>query len=636
MFEISVIEVDNQKENIVLKKSINLDQNLDCFLMISSSNRNLAENLLNNALENIIDKISKEETYNDFWIALENINFFLKKWRDDSTEDEEEELDVIISILNGNNLMFSNIWKSTVYLINRNSELIELTERNENKKSFLFISNWVLANSEIIISSTVNVLKYLSKSDILDWMILSNNIENFNRNIKNILQSEIVEKNCIISSLKYKNELLVEENEKFLAVKELAVKVLDTNISKKILTKCSKIKDKISEQNKTVKNILFFSIIIFLLLTLYFIVFNWLKLSSDILKQENQAEIQLQELKDALTEASWNVSNPGIFNQNIEKAESIIKELEEKQLFANELTEAKNEIVLYKKQFNKIEIFDEKSSTVIYELEASNIEVVKVLTTSWKTYIITKKWVVWPIISGSKPKTYVFNSLNENEYFVDAWILWTDIFISTNTSKIVRFSRTNTFNFANVSQQQSWENMKQIETYNSSVYTLGENNQIMKHNYSSTAFGKWVSYLKEEDLKNLWEIIWMWIDWGFYLVKKDLSVVKFFSSPYRLESLTVSNLPKNYELEEWSRFEIKAGPNLNYVYMLLNNKIFIFNTNTKDIKSTRNLTYIWQIEWANNKIIDFFVEKDWEIIILNNKWIYKTTFEEADWKLILK
>ena len=83
--------------------------------------------------------------------------------------------------------MFSNIWKSTVYLINKNTEIIELTERNENKKSFLFISSGILANSEIIISSTVNILKYLSKSDILDGMILSNDIEDFRKKLYNFL-----------------------------------------------------------------------------------------------------------------------------------------------------------------------------------------------------------------------------------------------------------------------------------------------------------------------------------------------------------------------------------------------------------------------------------------------------------------
>ena len=117
--------------------------------------------------------------------------------------------------------------------------------------------------------------------------------------------------------------------------------------------------------------------------------------------------------------------------------------------------------------------------------------------------------------------------------------------------------------------------------------------------------------------------------------------MKFFSNPYRLESLTLSKLPKNYNLEEWKRFEIKSWKNLSYVYMLLNDKIFIFNTNAKDYLSTRNLTYVWQIEWWNEKILDFTISRDkkdidWEILVLNKKWVYKLTFEERDSKVYLR
>ena len=128
----------------------------------------------------------------------------------------------------------------------------------------------------------------------------------------------------------------------------------------------------------------------------------------------------------------------------------------------------------------------------------------------------------------------------------------------------------------------------------------------------------------------------MAIDGWFYLVKSDLSVVKFFSNPYRLESLTVSKIPENYNLEEWKRFEVKAWIKLNYVYMLLNDKIFVFKPNTTDFKSTRNLTYVWQIEWWNEKIIDFNVDSDWEITVLNSKWLYRLKFEVSDDKLILR
>ena len=631
MFDISTIEVDNQKENIVLKKSINLDKNLDCFLMISSSSNSLAENLLNHSLESIIDKISKEETYNDFWIALENINSFLKNWRTD--EEQEEELDMSIAVLNENNLMFSNIWKSTVYLINKNSEIIELTERDENKKYFLFISSWILANSEIIISSTVNILKYLSKSDIIDWMILSNDIEIFNKNIKNILQSEIVEKNCIISSLKYKNEFVEEDNSKIEVVKDIAVKILDTEISKKILWKTLILKDKISNQNKTVKNILFFVFIIFLIFILYVIV-GWLFNASTWTQEKEKAQVQISDVNVLITDASKNVSNPWIFNRNIEQAESKIKELEAKNLYAKDIEKLKSEINLLKKQFNRIEIFSSGTNNLVYSSVSKDNE--RIIKTSWKTYIITKKWIVWPIVSGTTPKTYLYNSLWENENFIDAWFLWQDIYLLTNTWKIIKFNKNWVYSASPVSWQKTWEAIKNFDTYNSSLYALGQDNQLYKHQGLSTSFAKWNTLLKEADVKNLWDILSMAIDWWIYLLKKDLSMVKFFTSPYRVESLTLSKLPENYNLDEGKRVELKAWINLNYVYLFLNNKIFVFKPNTNDFKSTRNLTYIWQIEGGNEEILDFFVEKDWELLILNEKGIYKVKFVDSDDKLILQ
>ena len=631
MFDISTIEVDNQKENIVLKKSINLDKNLDCFLMISSSSNSLAENLLNHSLESIIDKISKEETYNDFWIALENINSFLKNWRTD--EEQEEELDMSIAVLNENNLMFSNIWKSTVYLINKNSEIIELTERDENKKYFLFISSWILANSEIIISSTVNILKYLSKSDIIDWMILSNDIEIFNKNIKNILQSEIVEKNCIISSLKYKNEFVEEDNSKIEVVKDIAVKILDTEISKKILWKTLILKDKISNQNKTVKNILFFVFIIFLIFILYVIV-GWLFNASTWTQEKEKAQVQISDVNVLITDASKNVSNPWIFNRNIEQAEAKIKELEAKNLYAKDIEKLKSEINLLKKQFNRIEIFSSGTNNLVYSSVSKDNE--RIIKTSWKTYIITKKWIVWPIVSGTTPKTYLYNSLWENENFIDAWFLWQDIYLLTNTWKIIKFNKNWVYSASPVSWQKTWEAIKNFDSYNSSLYALGQDNQLYKHQGLSTSFAKWNTLLKEADVKNLWDILSMAIDWWIYLLKKDLSMVKFFTSPYRVESLTLSKLPENYNLDEGKRVELKAWINLNYVYLFLNNKIFVFKPNTNDFKSTRNLTYIWQIEGGNEEILDFFVEKDWELLILNEKGIYKVKFVDSDDKLILQ
>jgi hypothetical protein len=95
MFDINVKIVDKEGENGVLKKNINLDVDLDAFVLVSSSNMDFAENILNYTIEHLIDKISKEDTYHDFSTALENINAFIKTWRND-INNRDDTLNMII------------------------------------------------------------------------------------------------------------------------------------------------------------------------------------------------------------------------------------------------------------------------------------------------------------------------------------------------------------------------------------------------------------------------------------------------------------------------------------------------------------------------------------------------------------
>ncbi len=637
MFDLSIQELDLEKNNSILKKNINLDKNLDCFIIISSKNKALAENTLNNIIENIIDKISLDETYNDFGIALENINFFLKNWKKNNPIwewEKEQRLDVVISILNENNFMFSNIWKTWVYMINSNSQVVELTEKWENKKNFLYISSWNLENGDIIITSTINLLKYLSISDLKDSLILADDMEIFWKNIKNILKTEIVKKNCLVTNLRYKNEFLVEENDKFSWIKNFFMWVADTKISKKIAWTVLTIKDKIDLQSKRNKSIFFVITIVLVIIILYFLISKFLGWATQtIIKEETKNSIS--EIREVLDTASENVQNPILFSKNIKKAEKMIKEVSETNLYKKDIKSLNEEIDILKNQFNKVEIFNADASNAIYTENINNP--IKIAKGNGKTYIVTKKWVVWPILKNVKTRLYIFSDLKEDEYFKDFAFIWSNMFLLTNTSKIARFSSNGRFAFINVSWQNIWEEMKAINSYSTNIYSLWKNNQIYKHVALKSTFSKWVEYIKKEDLKSIWEIIDFAIDWWFYIVKKDLTVLKLINNPYRLESLYLNKLPGNYNRKEWSEFKIKAWFNLNYVYMLLNNKIWVFWTNSRNYTDTTNLNYLWQIEgWANQKIIDFFVEKDWEVLVLNEKWVYRLKFEVSDNKIIVR
>jgi hypothetical protein len=115
-------------------------------------------------------------------------------------------------------------------------------------------------------------------------------------------------------------------------------------------------------------------------------------------------------------------------------------------------------------------------------------------------------------------------------------------------------------------------------------------------------------------------------------------VQKFFASPkYEMVRIVMNNLPKNYKQENTnSKTQLKARSDLNYVYILLNNKIFVFQPNSRNYRDVTSLTYIWQIEWSEEKINDFYVNHDWELWVINNTWIYDLSFEISDNKLILR
>jgi hypothetical protein len=57
------------------------------------------------------------------------------------------------------------------------------------------------------------------------------------------------------------------------------------------------------------------------------------------------------------------------------------------------------------------------------------------------------------------------------------------------------------------------------------------------------------------------------------------------------------NLPENYiKGNKNNKIKILTRKDLNYVYLLLNNKIWIFKPNIKFYKQTKTLEYLGQIE----------------------------------------
>ncbi|MDP2090816.1 MAG: hypothetical protein Q8K30_04430 [Candidatus Gracilibacteria bacterium] len=632
MFEISTKKVDFERSNILIKRNISLDNDLDCFIQISTNEANFGDLLLNNILDFIIDKISKNNTYNDFSISLESINSFIKKWETDS--EKEIKYDIIISILNDNNYIFSTTGKASCYLMNNKNEVIELTNKDDNKKYFSYISSGDVINNDIIVTSTKRLLNYLSKSDLIDGIVLSEDIKIFNKNIYNILLSEKLEDNVLVSSLKFNSNEPEIKDGKFDILKEYLIKILDNRFFKTSFGYLLVLKDKANEQSKMIKNIILLAVIIASIMFLYSILSTVVSISTQNEKKDLASENVIK-ARNYLKIASENVTNSSLFEENITKSEELLKLIKKDEIFINDIAKITEDISILKKQFNKIEVFKETPENIIYSGNLDNP--VKILKNNLKTYVVTKKGVIGPIIPNSTPKNYTFSSLEDNEFFIDATFMGESMYLLTSLSKVVEFTKNGYLSYKDVSGQSTWEKSKEISSFGKNLYLRGVDNQIYKHELFGGKFKTGVKYIKGDDLTQIGNILSIDIDGGFYILKKDLSIIKFFYYPYRLEKIVINKLPENYNLEKESGIsDIKTRIDLNYVYLLLNNKIWVFKPNTTDYKSTKSLTYIGQIESEKEEIKDFYINRDGEIVILNSKGLYLVNFEISDDKLLIR
>jgi len=628
MFEVNMIKENSFSKTKVISKNINLWNKLDLFISASSKNPAFLDYVLNKIFDYTIDRISEKNTYKDFSHSLELINSVLKSWYN---EDNEDRINMVIWILNKKEFLFSNIWNWSCYLVKENN-VIEITDIKDRKNEFSFISNWSLENNDIITMSSKRLLSYLSESDFIDSY--NSKISIFNNSIKQIFEEENIEKNISVTSFVYKKTNSKECNSKIDFLKEFFLKIADKTFIKRIIAIILVIQENFLKKEKIIKSLLFIIVIIFSIFFLYKIIWSTVT-DSKISKEKEIQTIKLEEAKISLRKASENTTNKDIFNLNIKHTEEIIRTLKEKELYLEDIKLLEDKIAKLKKSFDWITSFKENEKNKLLSLNSN--DTIKILWLNKKVYIIWKNYIEWPIIKWIQSKKFIYKELKD-DIFIDATSLVDKIALVTKKWNIILFSTNWNFKTSDVIWQDSWETSEMISSYSSNIYLISKkDNQIYKHKKSGNNFTKSISYLKKENQDSIKNMVDIAIDWAFYIIQKDLKIIKFFSKTKFIQKLDLNNFPDNYKVEIVSSpIKIKTRPELNYVYILLNNKIYITEPNSRRYQDTKSLKYLWQIEWQKNKIIDFYIKHDWELLILNKTWIYKINFEENEWKILLR
>ncbi|MDD2487041.1 MAG: hypothetical protein PHS92_01605 [Candidatus Gracilibacteria bacterium] len=618
------------ESSFVSTKKLVVDIGLEAIVQINHNDKGLL-NIIENIAIDVLLSNSGSDIYSNFSLSLEKINKEIKKL---STDYNLSELNIFVGIVEKETLHFSILGNYSVYLI-KNNKIINIADGMQGKNlEFSFISSGNIGSADNIYISNIEILNYITKDDILEISLISDTEKKLELIEKIISQEDINEQYDIII-LNNKKEIIVNQKKSFDDIKKQFISIKDKiGENKQVGMIIEKIKSKIDLNNKYVK-IGFFSLGVFVAITFLYVII------SQILVKNVQSAIPA-EYKNKLIEAQLiiektnkDLGNKEIFTSNIKKAEDLIFQVRDKQIFLSDVKKLLDHIGTLKKQMNGIESFELNKDKAQLEFTKNDFAINGIFELNKKYYFVGKNSVIGPYIKGEQVKTYNYPDGEEAisaDLSPDGYI-----FILTKTNRILKFYKQE-FSYINVEGQKTWENTKLIKTYNSNLYLLGgEGNQIFRHKPGISGFASRYGILDENDTKNL-QMLDFAIDGGFYILKQDLTIDKVFTSPaYNKKSIVINGLPKNYMIEGSNISpKIFTAQNLNYIYVLLNNRIWIFEADSKNYKDVKSLKYIGQLEPIESKINTIYIPKDGTIFIGNSKGVYIINFEISDGKIIVR
>lgn len=623
-----------KEKNFTTSKKIVLDIGLEVVFQINFPQKNILNVIDNLIIDLVLSKNQKEtDSYNSFSILLETLNREIKKLNKTYSL---QNLNIFIWIIQQETFHFSILWNYSIYLI-KNNKILNIADWMQGKNlEFSYISSWNIWPSDNIYISNVKILDYITKDDIFEISKLKDDHEKINIIERLFIEENINEQYEIIL---LSNKLLVQEweniqNINLNEIKEKLLSIKDKIVENEYVWKVMQyIKSKIDLQNKHIQTLFFILWLFCSALLLYAIISSIIssKISSSVPEEYKN---MLIEANNIIKNANKDLWNQDVFYNNIKKAEDLIFQVRDKRVFLSDVKKLLDEISILKKQINGIETFVLSSSNTVIQFQDKNMYLNSVFELNKKYYFVWKNQIIWPYVKWEQIRSYPYPDWEEaiSSDISSEWY----IYILTKTYRVLQFYKQE-FKYVNLEWQKTWEDASIIKTFNSNIYLLNSDwNQILKHKPWVNWFSSKISIIDNADIKNL-NIIDFALDWWFYVLKKDLSIDKFFTVPaYSKRSILLNKLPKNYDIESDQSPKIFIWQNLNYIYILLNNRIWIFEADSKNFKDVKSLKYIWQLESQQWKVNTIYIPKDGTIFVWTDDWVYSINFEVSDWKIIIR
>lgn len=177
--------------------------------------------------------------------------------------------------------------------------------------------------------------------------------------------------------------------------------------------------------------------------------------------QERSAAGVPEEYKNKLIEARLliekapkDLANRESFKANLKKAEDLIFEVREKQIWMNDVKKLLDTISVLKKQLNGIESFNPKTHESETTWTDKEFNPVGIYEYAKKLYFVGKNKVAGPYIKGGELKTYTYP--DGEEAIASDLSAEGIVYILTKSNRVLKFYKGE-FSYVNVEGQKTWE-----------------------------------------------------------------------------------------------------------------------------------------------------------------------------------
>ncbi|MBP9812466.1 hypothetical protein KBC86_03725, partial [Candidatus Gracilibacteria bacterium] len=345
------------------------------------------------------------------------------------------------------------------------------------------------------------------------------------------------------------------------------------------------------------------------------------------------AKNQIIEAKTLIESSQKLTTNPLLFDQTIDKAETILSTLETKQLYIKDIQDLRNKIEAMKKEIYDIQTVDLSEKTSIIPFNPDEITPIGIYEKDKKLNIIGKQGTIQDYAigdTGLQMKQYPSGETIKDYTIQEDG----NFFFLTNSNRLLSSRKNAEITYINVTGQEGWENADGIATFNGNLYLWNKGEgQIYKHRPGINGFSQKSGVLGTPSSG----IIDIGIDGGFYILKEDQRVIRAMGSNGSATGLVLNNLPGDYTVGQGStNTRILLAGNLNYIYILDKNKVWIFLPDSKRFQDVRSWSYIAQLELSSkDKIVDIGVPRDGLLYVLTEKGAYSVGFEFVENNIII-